>query len=83
MPPKVCQAAEFRHSCKVETEYGVADGGVAKNLGEQLREMKVNEHDATGLEIAFHVVDKGNMGLLSVHRVCTHGHDIVFPEKKG
>ena len=70
MPPKVCRAAEIRHSSKVGTEYEVADGGVAKNMGEKLCEMKINESDEVGLEIAFQVVDKVNKALLSVHRVC-------------
>ena len=39
MPPRVCRAAEIRHSCKVGTEFEVADGGVAKNLREKLRRM--------------------------------------------
>ena len=83
IPPKVCRAAEIRHSSKVGTEYEVADGGVAKNLGEKLCEMKVNESDDVGLEIAFQVVDKVNKALLSVHRVCMQGHDVVFSEAKG
>ena len=83
MPPKVCRAAEIRHSSKVGTEYEVADGGVARNLGEKLCEMKINETDTIGLEIAFHVVDKVNKALLSVHRVCMQGHDVVFSEAKG
>ena len=56
IPPKVCKAAEMRNSSKVGTEYEVADGGVARNLGEKLCEMKMNEHDQSGLEIAFQVV---------------------------
>ena len=48
MPPRVCRAAEIRYSSKVGTEYEVADGGVAKNLGEKLCEMKMNEDDSTG-----------------------------------
>jgi hypothetical protein len=83
VPPKVCRAAEFRHSTKVGAEYEVADGGVAKNLGEKLCEMKINETDEVGLEIAFQVVDKVNKALLSVHRVCMQGHDVVFLEAKG
>ena len=83
MPPKVCRAAEIRHSSKVGTEYEVADGGVAKNLGEKLCELKLNEGDADGMEIAFQVVDKVNKALLSVHRVCQQGHDVVFSETKG
>jgi hypothetical protein len=83
IPPKVCRAAEIRTSSKVGTEYEVADGGVAKNLGEKLCEMKVNESDDMGLEIAFQVVDKVNKALLSVHRVCMQGHDVVFSETKG
>ena len=42
IPPKVCRAEEFRHSSKVGTEYEVADGGVAKNMGEKLCEMNIN-----------------------------------------
>ena len=45
--------------------------------------MKVNEKDEAGFHIAFQVVDKVNKALLSVHRVCTQGHDVVFAEKKG
>ena len=45
MPPKVCRAAEIRHSSKVGTAYEVADGGVAKNLGEKLCEIHINEDD--------------------------------------
>ena len=33
IPPKACRAAEIRHSSEVGTEYEVADGGVAKNMG--------------------------------------------------
>lgn len=82
MPQKVCKAAEIRGSSKVGTMYEVADGGVAKNLGEKLCEMKVNEKDEAGCHIAFPVVDKVNKALLSVHRVCSQGNDVVFSEKK-
>ena len=44
--------------------------------------MKINEHDQSGLEIAFQVVDKVNKALLSVNRVCAQGHDVVFSERK-
>ena len=60
MPPKVCKAADIRHSSKVGMIYDVADGSEAKNLGEKLCEMKVNENDTTGLETAFQVVEKVN-----------------------
>ena len=70
MPPQVCRAAEIRHSSKLGTEYEVADGGAANHLGEKLCEMKINERDSTGLEIAFQVVDKVNKALLSVQREC-------------
>ena len=83
MPPRVCRAVEFRHSSKVRTEYEVADGGVATNLAEKLCEMKINEDDSTGLEIAFQVVDKVKKTLLRVHRVRVQGHDVVFSEAKG
>ena len=82
IPPKVCRAAEIPHSSKVGTEYEVADNGVAKNMSEKLCEMKVNEDDKSGLEIAFQVVDKVNKALLSVHRVCAQGHVVVFSETK-
>ena len=52
-------------------------------MGEKLCEMKANESDEVGLEIAFQVVDKVNKALLSVHRVCMQGHDVVFSETKG
>ena len=42
MPPKVCRAAESRHSTKVGTEYEMDDGGVANHFGEKLCEMKIN-----------------------------------------
>ena len=45
--------------------------------------MKMNEHDQSGFEIAFQVVDKVSKALLSVNRVCAQGHDVVFSEKKG
>jgi hypothetical protein len=83
MPPKMCRAAEIRHSSRVGTEYEVAGGGVAKHLGEKLCEMKINDTDTVGLEIAFQVVDKVNKALLSVHRVCMQGHDVVFSETNG
>ena len=41
IPPKVCRAAQFRHSSKVGTKYEVADGGVAKNMGEKLCNWKL------------------------------------------
>ena len=83
MPTKVCRAVEIRHSSKVGTEYEVADGGVARILGEKLCEMKINESDSVGLEIAFQVVDMVNKALLSVLRVYMQGHDGVFAETKG
>ena len=46
-------------------------------------EMKLNEGDTTGLEIAFQVVDKVDKALLTVHRVCMQGHDVVFSETRG
>ena len=54
-----------------------------KNMGEKLCEMKINESDEVGLEIAFFVFDKVNKAMLSVHRVCMQGHDVVFSEIKG
>ena len=48
IPPKVCRAAAIRHSSKVGTEYEVADGGVPKNIGEKLCEMKINEDRQIG-----------------------------------
>ena len=45
--------------------------------------MKIDENDTTGLEGALQVVDKDNKALLSVHRVCAQGHDVVFSETKG
>ena len=78
IPPKVCRAAEIRHSSKVGTEYEVADGGVAKNMRGQPCAMKINEDDKSGLEISFQVVDKVNTSLLSVNRVCVQGHDVVL-----
>ena len=42
--------------------------------------MKIKEDDWVGLEIASQVADKA---LLSVHRVCVQGHDVVFSETKG
>ena len=86
MPPKVCRgsrAAEIRHSSKVGTEYEVADGGVVRNLREKICELKLPEGDSDGLGIAFQIVDKVNKALLSVHRVCQQGHDVVFSEAKG
>ena len=83
MPPKVCRAAETRYSSKVGTEYEVADGGVGKKLCEKLCEIKINEGDMVGLEIASHVGDKVNKALLSVHRVCAQGHVVVFSEPEG
>ena len=83
IPPRVCIAAEIKHSSKVGTEYEVADGGVAKNMGENNCAMKVHEDDESGLEIAFQVGDKINKALLSVNRVCAQGHAVVFSETKG
>ena len=62
-------------------EYEVGDVGVAKNLGEKLCEMKINENDTTGLEIAVQVVDKVNKAHLSVHRMCVQGHDVASETK--
>ena len=45
--------------------------------------MKINQHDQSGLEIAFQVVDTVNKAVLSFNRVCAQGHDVVFSEKKG
>jgi len=83
MPPKVCRAAEIRHTSKVGTEYQVVDGAVARKFGEKLCEMKINEGDSADLEIALQVVDKVNKALLSVHRMCMQDHDVVFSETKG
>ena len=85
LPKKLtcCKVVEMRTSIKVGTEYEVADGGVARNLGEKLCEMKIDEHDQSRLEIAFQVVDKVNKASVSVNRVCAQGHDVVFSEKKG
>ena len=83
IPRKVCQAGELRSSNKIGTEYEVADGGVARHLGENLCAMKINEDNKTGLKIAFQVVDKVNKALMRVNRVCAQGHDVVFSEKRG
>ena len=52
-------------------------------MREKLCEMKVNEDDKSGLEIAFQVVVTVSKALLSVHHVCAQGHDVVFSETKG
>ena len=56
---------------------------MAKKLGEQLCDVKVNEHDATWLDITFQVVDKANKALLWVHRVCAQGHDVFLLGEEG
>ena len=82
VPPSVCRAAECRHSSKVGIEYECADGGVVKNLGEKVCDMRTGEDDPSGMAMAFQVVDVSK-ALLSVHRVCEQGHDVVFSKLKG
>ena len=83
IPPKVCRAAEIMHSSKFGTEYEAADGGVARNMGETCCDINVHEDDTSGLGIAFRVVDKVNKALLSVHRVCAQGRDVLYSETTG
>ena len=52
-------------------------------MAEKSCEMKINESDEVGLGMAFQVVDKVNEALLSWHRVCMQGHDVVFSETEG
>ena len=57
MPSKVCRSAEIRHSSKARTEYEVADGGVAMNMGEKFYEMMINQDDTSGMEFPLQAVD--------------------------
>ena len=52
-------------------------------MREKLCEMKVNEDDKSGLEIAFQGVYKVTKALSNVHRVCAQGHYVVCSETKG
>ena len=83
VPPTVCKAALLRHTSRVGITYEVADGGEARNLGERVCEVKTDEASQGGMQMSFQVVDKLTKALLSVHKVCAQGHDVVFSEKKG
>ena len=83
VPPSVCKAALLRHTSRVGITYEVADGGEARNLGERVCEVKTDEASQGGMQMSFQVVDKLTKALLSVHKVCAQGHDVVFFEKKG
>ena len=53
-------------------------------MDEKVCEMKRNEDDKSGLEIAFQVVDKVNKALLSVNRVCAlKATMLYFLKRKG
>ena len=83
MPQGVCQGALLRHTSRVGIKYEVADGGEARNLGERVCEVKTDEASQQGMQMSFQVVDRLTKALLSVQKVCSQGHDVVFSNKKG
>ena len=83
IPERVCSAAPIQHTAKVGIEYECANDAVLFNLGERCCSMKTAESgEDHGMTMAFQVVDV-QRPLLSVSRVCSQGHDVVFSERKG
>ena len=80
VPPSVCSSAPLVRGSKFGIEYEIADGNTVENLGERLCLMKTSENatpDTDALEMQFQVVDVSK-ALMSVHRVCEQGHDVLF-----
>ena len=80
VPPSVCPSAPLVRGSKFGIEYEIADGNTVENLGERLCLMKTSEGattDSDALEMQFQVVDVSK-ALMSVHRVCEQGHDVLF-----
>ena len=81
--PSVCSTAVLHHTPKVGIEYECANKAVLENLGERRCAMKVSEGAPDpGMTMAFQVVAV-HRALLSVSRVCTLGHGVVFSDNKG
>ena len=78
--PSVCLTAPLVRGSKFGIEYEIADGTTLENLGERSCLMKTSESattDNNALEMQFQVVDVSE-ALMSVHRVCEQGHDVLF-----
>ena len=84
VPPSVCAFAPLHKGAKFGIEYEIANGDTVSNMGERSCLMRTcatdTEDDA--MEVIFQVVDVSK-SLLSVHRVCEQGHDVVFSAKDG
>ena len=52
-------------------------------MGERVCEVKTEESSQQGMQMSFQVVDRLTKALLSVQKVCSQGHDVVFSNKKG
>ena len=60
--------------------YG-ADGGVIKNLGEQM--VKGEDDQGNAINLKFDVADKLTRPLASVHEICECGNRVMFEKGKG
>ena len=83
VPPSVCLAAPLMRGIKFGIEYEIADGNTVENWGERACLIKTSESattDADALEMQFQVVDVSK-ALMSVHRVCEQGHDVLFSNR--
>ena len=85
VPRHVCTLAPLTKGPRFGTEYEVANGETIDNEGERDCLMRVGEGDASNddaMQIKFQVVDVSK-ALLSVHRVCEQGHNVIFSKKDG
>ena len=80
-PPNVACNLPILHSSRVGTDYEVANGGVAANLGERRAEAITKLGSETSLLMKFQVV-KVHKPLLAVSHLVEAGHRVNF-EKEG
>ena len=85
VPRTVCSLAPLVKGPRYGIEYEIANGETIDNEGERDCLMRVGEADASednSMQVTFQVVDV-TKALLSVHRVCEQGHDVMFSKKDG
>ena len=88
VPPKICTKAVLHHTSKVGTEYECANNESIEHLGEKRCVMSLAGSDGRrdpateGMTMSFQVVDVSK-SLLSVSKVCEHGHEVMFTKSGG
>ena len=81
MPQGKCADYPLSAGMWTGSEYGTADGGVIRNLGERLLVMDVQNGATRGMQ--FQVGDKATKALGAVSRIADKGNRVVFEASHG